>query len=496
MHADDCGRESPVHKSGLSEAAGMRRRSKSGAASRVVLRIVLAHGVSQPAETITIVTRFGGCPASAFGKVRREKEPPNMDELFFQANSRTIAAFIRTAQQSVCYAAPGIQIGPAEALQEVARRLGPEMVSVCVEFDERTIRMGYGSIEAVAGLRDADIVVSTSKGFRAALVIVDGSGFMFTPTARYLEAEPTGDGSPNALRLTDQQVAEALARLSPAAKAMAVARARTGEERARIDALPVEVQAEPVSVEAFREVSDALKAAPPVAFDVVRQVRVYEPYLQYVEMRLSGAALQRHRLKIPPWIQALGGGDELQGRLKTTFDLIESGGRLSSKALEDALRKIRDTFTPSLGKKLDRVVLKSKKPLLQERLQSFKQKLEAHQALVRVELQPKLDESRMQIVDYFLPRIVASPPDALTAQLLSNNVSEAEARRWLDKELDDVFPSAADLVKKMELEVDYKDVTYETLSKPDFLDAVKVAFPQINWERAHEEYLAAKSQSN
>ena len=89
-----------------------------------------------------------------------------------------------------------------------------------------------------------------------------------------------------------------------------------------------------------------------------------------------------------------------------------------------------------------------------------------------------------------------SPPDAVTAQLLSESVSEADARRWLEKEVDDVFPSAADLVDKMELEVDYKDVTYETLSKADFLDAVKEAFPQINWERAHEEYLAAKSQSN
>lgn len=419
-----------------------------------------------------------------------------MDELFSRVNSKTIAELIKTAGRSVVYAAPGIQLEPAKAVIEVARQLKPGMISVSVDMSEWAFRMGYGSIEAVQMLRDAGIDVEDAPGLRAALVLVDDQGYTFTPNALYLEAEADVATARNAIRLSSAQVNEARARLSPASKLIAVAHAGTEEERARIGALPVEVQTEFVSPEMFQEVSAALKAAPPVAFDVVRQVRVYEPYLQYVEMRLSGAALQRHRLKIPPRIQALGGGEELHGRLKTTFDLIERGGRLSSKALEDALREIRDTFTPSLGKKLDRVVLKSKKPLLQERLASFKQKLEAHQVVVRAELQPKLDESRKQIVDYYLPRVVESPPDAVTAQLLSESVSEADARRWLEKEVDDVFPSAADLVDKMELEVDYKDVTYETLSKADFLDAVKEAFPQINWERAHEEYLAAKSQSN
>jgi hypothetical protein len=49
-----------------------------------------------------------------------------------------------------------------------------------------------------------------------------------------------------------------------------------------------------------------LKEAPPVRFDLARQVRVFEPYLQYVELSLTGAAIQRHRLAIPPSIQKLG----------------------------------------------------------------------------------------------------------------------------------------------------------------------------------------------
>jgi hypothetical protein len=50
--------------------------------------------------------------------------------------------------------------------------------------------------------------------------------------------------------------------------------------------------------------------------------------------------------------------------LRTTFELIEKGSKLSSKPLEDALNDIRKNFTPSLGKDHGRVVLKAAKPHL------------------------------------------------------------------------------------------------------------------------------------
>jgi hypothetical protein len=37
----------------------------------------------------------------------------------------------------------------------------------------------------------------------------------------------------------------------------------------------------------------------------------------------------------------------------------------------------------------------------------------------------------------------------------------------------------------------YKDVTFETLNKPDFLSFIKLAFPAVDWDRAYEEYRAA-----
>lgn len=406
-------------------------------------------------------------------------------------SSSKIADMIRSARHSVCFAAPGVQLEVAQAMMMAGARLGREMLTVCLDFDERIMRMGYGEIGAVKLLLDEGISVRSIPGLRTALVIVDDAGFIFTPTALYLEPESRGGEAPNAIRMSSEQMAEALARLSPVAKAIAIAQAKTLEEKERIKALPLDVGSEQVTDVECAKVGIELEEAPPVRFDLARQVRVFEPYLQYVELRLTGAAIQRHRLSIPPAIQELGGNEELEGRLRTTFELIEKGSKLSSKPLEDALNIIRKNFTRSLGNDQGRVVLKSAKPLLLKRLADFRERLEKHQDAVAHNLQKQLDESRALIVAYYVPRVLDMQPDALLGQLGCGKISENDARRWIDAQLSRVFPSAAALVQEMKLVESFKEMTFETLNRDDFLDAVKNIYPEINWDMAHREFLAA-----
>ena len=413
------------------------------------------------------------------------------DALFCSLTPLRIAESVRKAQQAVCYAGPGIQLDLAQAMVEVAGRLGQEMLTVSLDFDDRVMRMGYGNVDAVQLLLDAGIAVQSSPGLRTALVVVDNEGYIFTPTALYLEAEPSDGAASNAVRMSGEQVSQALARLSPAAKTIAIAQAKTPEAKQHIEALTVDVVSAPITPEKLAEVTSSLETAPPVRFDLARQVRVFEPYLQYVELSLTGAAIQRHRMAIPEKIQKLGGSKELENRLRTTFELIEKGSKLSSKPLEDALNEIRKNFTPSLGKDHGRVVLKAAKPHLVTRLKEFRIKLEAHQKAVAKDLQKHLDTSREQIVAYYLPRVIEAKPDALLGQSQNGEVSEAAAKRWLNGELDKVFPRAETLIQEMKLEERYKDVTFETLNREDFLDSVKDAFPTVDWEKAYSEFKAA-----
>jgi hypothetical protein len=43
----------------------------------------------------------------------------------------------------------------------------------------------------------------------------------------------------------------------------------------------------------------------------------------------------------------------------------------------------------------------------------------------------------------------------------------------------------------MNLEVRFKDVTFETLDGDDFLEAVKKAFPGKDWDKTYSEFRAA-----
>lgn len=414
----------------------------------------------------------------------------NTANLFCTLTSSRIAQLIGSAQKIVCYAGPGIQAEPAEAMVKVATRFGPEILTVSVDFDEQVMRMGYGELEAVKQLRAVGIIVNHAQGMRQALIIVDDEGYSFTPTPLYLEAEPNDANTINALRLSGEQLKEALARLSPAAKAIAIAQAVTPEEKHRISDLPVDVNSAKVDDAQFNDVDAGLKQAPPVKFDVASQVRVFESYFQYVELSLSGVAIQRHRLAIPPSIQKLGGSKDLEGRLKTTFDLIEKGGKLSSKPLEDRLNRIRKDLTRSLGNSYGRVVLKAVKPRLTKKLGEFRKELEAHQKTVEKGLQKHLDDSRKQIVDYYKQHVIKSPPDELIGQLIGV-ASEEDAIYWLNSQLDRVFPMAQTLIQDMKLEESYKDVTFETLNRPDFLTSIKEAFPLNDWDKAYEAFTAA-----
>ena len=411
------------------------------------------------------------------------------EKLFLSIDSKCLAHKISLAKQTVCYAGPGILEKPAEALVQLSQKIGPEMISVCLDFDEHVMRMGFGTIDAVGKLQNAGIEIRSMRGLRTGLVVIDLEGYIFTPTALYLETDTRSESAPNAMRLSEDQVKEARARLSESAKIIAVTMAKSDNEREWLARLNVDMPSEKISNEEYESIKKNLADVPPVNFDVDRQVRVYSAYIQYVELHLTGAAILRRRLTIPQSIQKLGVAEKLANRLNTTFDLLEKNEKLTSKILESNLNEIRKNFTHSLGNK-GRIILKTAKPKFEDRIKDFENKLKQHQKSIIQELQIKLNESRDQIVEYYVPQVVKSPPDNMIGNHLK--FGEEEAKIWLKNELKNAyFPKAEVLVKKMRLIKIYKDLTFDTLNEEDFLKEIKNVWPHINWEKAYSDFQAA-----
>ena len=413
-----------------------------------------------------------------------------MRETFFQhINSEVLCEIIAQTKKSLCYAAPGIQKIPAAEIVTLSKNIGPELISVFLDIDENILRMGYGTLEAINLLRDHGITIQHISGLRNGLIVSDDIGFSYTPTALFLEKEQTEAPILNAMRLMPDQIKEAMARLSPASKAIALAQAQTEKEIKHIQELVTEIQPEKLNVKNLEEIQQNLIAAPPVKFDIARQVRVFQPHFQYVELSLTGAAIQRHKLNIPKSIQRIGMNKELEGRLKTTFDLIDKNSKISSKDLDDELRNIRENLTRSLGKKHGRIIRVATLPTLKERLANLQKKIEAHQKDIKKSLEETLKNSQKMIVNYYLPLVLENPPDELFG--IFGVPTEQDINNWLESEIENTFPTADSLINKIQLEVNYKDVTFDTLNGEDFLKSIKEAYPEVDWDKAYKEFRAA-----
>ena len=155
------------------------------------------------------------------------------------------------------------------------------------------------------------------------------------------------------------------------------------------------------------------------------------------------------------------------------------------------MRQIRNDFTRSPGKPWGRVILKTARAVFDERIQSLRERLAQHKKQVHSELREHLEKSKEAVVDYYLPLFEKEPPDALLGQLLYSKPTQEDVRFWLREELDRAFPETEELISEMRLDVQFRDVTYETLCENGFFRALKKAYPRVDWEKPFKEFNAA-----
>jgi hypothetical protein len=413
------------------------------------------------------------------------------DHTFLAVSDKRLPVLIGAAQRRVILAIPALHETTGRSLIAAHRRLGGGGVRVVIDCSEKVFRLGYGRFDAIEALVSAGCDVRQSAGLRVGVLIVDDRGWLFAPAALYVEDEVHSDETPNAVCLHGSDV-EALAASIAPEMAEEPGRPKPGEPGDSANLRQPEVGIEPVTTKQMARVGEGLSVAPPVPFDIARQVHVFEPYLQYVEISLRGCAIQKHRVQLPKSILAIDSGGDIANRLRTTFDLIEKSSAVSSEALDKELLPIRENFTKSIGKPWGRVMLKSVRPRFDQVVAAFRVKLKAHEAVVRKKLQSLIDGSKKPVVEAYLPLLQKRPPDALLGQIMRPKPTVGDLRQWLDAELKGVFPTAGDLVDEMALDVTFRDVTFETLNETGFREKIQDAFPMVDWDKPFEEFIAAK----
>jgi hypothetical protein len=207
-------------------------------------------------------------------------------------NEEALTERIVQADERVCFVSPGLYDWVAEALVEVARRIGCERVHVVVDPDPFVIQVGYGTEEAIKKVCASGVAVRRAERVRLGLIITDDRAAVFAPIPLNIEEFPKGSRSPNAVELSLQEANRIVEAIVPT---MNTAQSSSESKQGRRDP---EIGLEPVCEADLQQIHETLKSAPPVAPDLARQMWVLNSQIQIIKLKFEGARLSQHRIQL------------------------------------------------------------------------------------------------------------------------------------------------------------------------------------------------------
>ena len=349
-----------------------------------------------------------------------------------------------------------------------------------LDVDDVTARLGYGEFDGVALLHEELVNVRTEPGLRLSVVVCDEVGFLFTTPPMLVESQDERHVGVNAVRMSGEQVLAISQAISP--------RKEPGQSTASAPTIGQEC----LTAERVQQVAHALESNPPQKFDLARKVNVFNSFIEFVELKLTGLHIARHTVQLPRDLVLALRDDATAKRLLTTFRLVDGDSKVAKEAalIDQKVRLIRDKFTRSLGDDIGSVMLRSKRVEFSTAIDILKLEISDFQTRVVDRLDKEIDGSLSKLVEGLLPAVKKAPPAALLGQIAGKPTADI-LRRFLEAELRKVFPQAKDLIREMKLEWVPKGVTFETLSNESFQERVRGQFPYVDWDKPFSEFEAA-----
>jgi hypothetical protein len=351
-------------------------------------------------------------------------------------------------------------------------------VVVVLDFGEQVFRLGYGHYDSVKMLEEAGQVVRQQPGLRIGVLILDNQGWVYNLPPMAVEGQHKL--MLNAMTLTAEQVGEVVRTLvTPTVEIEGRARPR------------FEIGNTLIAPETRQQVAKAIEQSPPAAFDLQRQVSVYRAHIQFVEIELEGGRIEQRTIKLSKSIkeQAFSKDKAFQKRLRASYKLIEVSELDFLRELRDEVDKLR-MFTPSLGKRLGRVILISHKALFMTTVGLLEQLIERKRQEVAALLDKEIEESLLALAKIFVPNYMATPPNDLLFRC--SKVTEEIVQSYILEQLRRESPTGEQLLHGLNLHCTFKDVTLEMLRDEEFQNKVSELFPYESWAKPFKESLAVE----
>lgn len=391
---------------------------------------------------------------------------------------------IHNAQHRLVFMAPGVSLDIAAALTDAWARLSTTAVTVILDVDPEVCRLGYGTLEGLKALRDAassmSALVCHQPGVRIGLLISDDTTLVYSPTPLLIEAGSKHPEQPNAI------VIDAVPKQ--------IARDIGLGDNPNLDRV---VGLDPVKPHQIDELAQDLAVAPPVKFDLARQVRVFTSRFQFVELEMTGCYISRKKVPIPSSLMGLANKKDIESQFHAHFNLVNSGGieiRFGDRTFtEEGLRKkkqqiAKDYLTSLTG--YGNVVLRAHKENMKTAIDELCEDIYVFSEGIKDVLQAHMDSNAEALVSALFPAVKQNPPKEYT-KIYGLNIPDKQLKALLTEDIRSEFGRAENLVQDMRVTLVFKDVAYESLIDNKFLAIARAAMPGVTF--LHEEYDAAKA---
>lgn len=407
----------------------------------------------------------------------------------FTINDDSLSAMLSGASRRVVFVAPGASDRVAAALAETWRRLGADAVSVVLDVNPDTCRLGYGTEAGIELLQktasELGQPLCDQPGVRIGLLIVDDKTIVYSPTPLLIESTPAGDTREDAAPI--QRPNAIMLGTTPPELARDLGTGPDGDSK-RVVGL------DPVPPKKIEELKKDLRDNPPLKFDIARYERVFNSRLEFVELEVLGCSVSRRTARIPADLMGLAKDKETRERIRSSFkvigetDAVDAEGKLSEQSIKEERKRIADKFLVTL-QHYGTVILRANRPAFETEIKTFEKLVADFGEKLKKRLDAIIAENVRKLAAALFPAVKESPPDRWT-RAIGPSPTDAQLREQLTSDLRAAFGSGEGLVSEMKVKLIFMGITYQTLKEPKFIELATAKFPSLRlmeeWEAAPE----------
>lgn len=412
--------------------------------------------------------------------------------------------FLKEAQRRVIIAKPGYSLSEVKTLLNLAEKKGLTC-TVYVDPGENAIRWGFGGNDALKKINEniSKLHVQTCNRIRMSVVIVDDYVLVYAPIALSWENEPESLAFPNGF-IGGYQIAESFFEQINATENDLV-------KSDKIIPFPRANFLKKSSSKSSEEITktvEKLDKNPPVDPSKLRKVTVYRNNYKLLKFQIKGIKIRKKSISLKPFNSLF---PNLSERLKASWHIFTQEDMKQIREISIFLNEadsIVEKYTLDVGRFGLLIKTEDKSKFEQDIKEEKEEFLEALK--LKPNEEPKNKESK-----YLIPPIKQKPPTKETEQPEKQTLgallerSKEELKKYMrhmikdnpgsekglfekdrtlfgmyksgKKKLDEVlpgvlntfithslkFPEAEHLIEKMDITIDYYDVSNEMLYEND-----------------------------